>query len=249
MNRFGAFAVHLGLSLIIFFCLGYLILYHWYPDFFFASDGVWQGIRIVAMVDLVLGPTLTLIVYKKGKPRLRFDLTTIAAVQMICLAAGVWVVYSERPIAMVFADGSFHSMAVDDYVKAGQPVPDMSRFPGDAPQWVSLRLPEDPAAQSEIRRRALESSVPVRTLSQYYEPFEWAHVDWLHDGYDAEQLLATPYLRPTLDTFRQEHGDDLDSWLFIRFATRYRFAMIAVRKGGADFAYLALPYEDSENQA
>ena len=50
MNRFGAFAVHLGISLVIFIILGYLILFHWYPDFFFASDGGWQGIRIVAFV-------------------------------------------------------------------------------------------------------------------------------------------------------------------------------------------------------
>ena len=76
MNRFGAFAVHLGISLIIFIILGYLILFHWYPDFFFTSDGGWQGIRIVAFVDLVLGPVLTLVVFNNKKPKaeLRRDL-------------------------------------------------------------------------------------------------------------------------------------------------------------------------------
>ena len=42
--------------MVIFIIIGYLILFHWYPDFFFASDGGWQGIRIIAFVDLVLGP-------------------------------------------------------------------------------------------------------------------------------------------------------------------------------------------------
>lgn len=106
MNRFGAFAIHLGISLVIFAVLGYLIVFQWYPDFFFTSDGGWQGIRIVALVDLVLGPTLTLVVYKKGKPSLKFDLTVIALLQTACLIAGVYVVWSERPVAMVFSGKS-----------------------------------------------------------------------------------------------------------------------------------------------
>ena len=101
---------HLGISLVIFVPLSYLIVFEWYPDFFFATDGGWQGIRIVALVDLVLGPTLTLVVFKAGKPGLKFDLTLIGIFQAICLVIGVYIVYAERPIAMVYADGYFHSV-------------------------------------------------------------------------------------------------------------------------------------------
>ena len=139
MNRFGAFAAHLGISLIVFLILGYIILFHWYPDFFFASDGGWQGIRIIAAVDLVLGPMLTLVVYKQGKPSLRFDLTCIGLFQAVCLAAGVWVVYSERPVAMIYADGLFTTQSADDYHKAGQEVPDLESFRRSAGPAVSLR--------------------------------------------------------------------------------------------------------------
>jgi hypothetical protein len=56
MNRFGAFLVHLAISLVIFFLLAALVLFVWYPDFFFAADGGWEGIRIIILVDLVARP-------------------------------------------------------------------------------------------------------------------------------------------------------------------------------------------------
>ena len=79
------------MSLAIFAALAYLVVEIWYPDFFFLTDGGWQGLRLLLGVDLVLGPLLTLIVYRNGKPGLRMDLTMIGIVQASCLAAGVWL--------------------------------------------------------------------------------------------------------------------------------------------------------------
>ncbi len=248
MNRFGAFAVHLGISLVIFAVLGYLIVFHWYPDFFFTSDGGWQGIRIVALVDLVLGPTLTLIVYKKGKPSLKFDLTAIGVFQAICLAAGVWVVYSERPLALVYADGSFFSMSADDYLDAGQPLPDWSRFPDSPPHWVTLKLPLNPAAQSELRRRALESETPLRTFADYYEPFSPADVN-LEDiaGYSADVLRQTEGMEDTLEAFESATGTPADEWRFFRFNTRYGFSLMAMHKADRTLRYMRLPQAREDN--
>lgn len=238
MNRFGAFAIHLGISLVIFLLLGYLILFHWYPDFFFASDGGWQGIRIVAFVDLVLGPVLTLVVFNRAKPKteLRRDLAIIGTIQAVCLSAGVWVVYSERPVAMVFSDGSFQSMTIDDYVSVGQPVPDMSEFPGSSPKWVSVRLPEDPGQQSEIRRAAMEEKVPISTLSRYYQPFSTAHIQPQLDSIRFRKPYAPFFLK-----FLEQQGGSADDYLFIPFGTRYTLALIAIRNSDNKMIFLAVP--------
>ena len=95
--------------------LAYLVVKVWYPDFFFQTDGGWQGLRLLLGVDLVLGPMLTLIVYRAGKPGLRFDLTVIGLVQLICLTAGVWIVHGERPLAIVYTDGSFYSVTAQSF--------------------------------------------------------------------------------------------------------------------------------------
>ena len=68
MSRYLAAFYHLLISLVIFVFLAYLVVFVWYPDFFFDIDGGWEGMRIIIAVDLVLGPMLTLVVFKAGKP-------------------------------------------------------------------------------------------------------------------------------------------------------------------------------------
>jgi len=238
MNRFGAFAIHLGISVIIFLILVYLILFHWYPDFFFASDGGWQGIRIVALVDLVLGPTLTLVVFNRTKPltELRRDLGIIGLFQLSCLIAGTYVVYTERPIAMVYADGTFQSMTADDYQQAGVAVPE---FPGFSPCWVSVVLPDDPAEQSDIRGSLLSQGRPLKTAEQYYTPFQPSQIDTRTVGLSVEDINRLG--QPIFDSFVQDHGGKLEDYTFLPFGTRYAPALIALRHRDEQLFYLELP--------
>jgi len=228
MTRISAFLTHLGISLAIFVVLGYLILAHWYPGFFFDTDGGWQGIRIVALVDLVLGPTLTLLVFKPGKPGLKLDLTLIGLFQACCLAAGTWVVYSERPLAMVYSDGFFHSVTADDYREAGQRVPRLDFLPGQTPKWVSVILPDDRARLVEIRRQALADRKPLRTLAAYYRPFNASHIDPARDSFDVEQLRSQ---WPTeLQSFVEKHGGTADIYLFLPFGARHSYGMVVFQR-------------------
>lgn len=241
MNRLGAFAVHLGISLLIFAILGYIILFHWYPDFFFTSDGGWQGIRIVAFVDLVLGPVLTLVVYKKGKSSLRFDLTCIAVLQAVCLTAGTWVVYSERPIAMVFNDGWFHSMSSGDYTAVGQPVPDLYRFGDRPPQWVSVQLPDDAETQLRIRKQALEARTPLQSLPEHYAPFDLSHINTERHGIGTEELLSRDQKTPFLENFLAAQGGELADYRFLPFGTRYALALMGYHLETGEFTFIAVP--------
>lgn len=81
----------------------------------------WQGIRIVIGVDLVLGPLLTLIVCDITKPRkvLYQDLLIIALIQLSCLTAGVYIVFHERPIAVIYAYDKFYVLKHSDFIKTG----------------------------------------------------------------------------------------------------------------------------------
>ncbi len=115
MSRFSAFSYHMAISLVIFAILAYLIVEVWYPEFFFTIDGGWEGIRIVIGVDLVLGPLLTLVVYKAGKPGLKFDLSCIGVLQSLCLIAGVFVIYTVRPLYFIYYDKHFYSASADTY--------------------------------------------------------------------------------------------------------------------------------------
>ena len=109
-----AFIIHLALSVLIFSSLVAVMLIYWFPGDLFIMDGGWEGLKLVAMVDLVLGPALTLILFKPGKPGLKFDLSVIAAVQIAALGYGFYTTYDQRTVAVVFAENQFTTVSAKD---------------------------------------------------------------------------------------------------------------------------------------
>ncbi len=228
MNRFGAFLIHLGISLAIFAVLASLVVFVWYPDFFFTTDGGWQGIRIIVLVDLVLGPLLTLVVFNRNKPRteLRRDLALIGTFQLACLTAGTYVVWSERPLALVYVDGAFYSMSTDSYREAGVEVPDLSEFPGPWPKRLVVKLPEDYGEQSEIRSRALRNRVPLRALVERYEPFKYQDLRASKEAVPQENLRERD--GELMYRWVSRHGGTLDDYAFFPYGARYAYVFIGV---------------------
>lgn len=92
----------------------------WYPDDLFWMDGGWQGLQIIAPIDLVLGPALTLCFYRPWKKNLKFDMAVIAAVQIAALGYGVLAAYNQRPAVIVFAESRFETLALSEYRAASK---------------------------------------------------------------------------------------------------------------------------------
>ena len=140
-----AFTIHLGLSLCAVGTLAALMLMWWYPPPFFMFDGGWQVLRLIVLVDVVVGPLLTLIVFDRGKKELRRDLAIIALLQALAFAYGAWVMVAYRPAFIVYAEKTFYSihwrdirratpdMAVPEAIAAGAraPVPVVAQLPVD----------------------------------------------------------------------------------------------------------------------
>lgn len=110
VTRKQAFLTHLFISMSIFLVLLYLIIFKWFPSYYFHIDGGYRGIVTIFFVDVVLGPGLTLLVFKPGKPKLKFDMSVIVVLQIAALSWGIKSVYTERPALTVFYDGKFSCM-------------------------------------------------------------------------------------------------------------------------------------------
>ena len=136
-NRWQAFAIHLIISIAIFIVLAALI-YRWYPGVLFLHDGGFEGMKLIAGVDLVIGPLLTLLVFNRAKKSLQMDLSIIAGLQIACLIAGMWAVYQTRPVAVVFSEGAFRSIAVQIYQDAQIPLDANSLFEKPWPVWIAV---------------------------------------------------------------------------------------------------------------
>lgn len=116
-TRWGAFFGHLLLSFAILVALSAFIALVMFPGALFTLAGGVEGIKIIAGVDMVLGPLLTLIIYNRSKPlnELARDLAIIFAIQLLALAAGMYLVHQSRPAAVVYTFDQFHVSKASEY--------------------------------------------------------------------------------------------------------------------------------------
>ena len=110
-----AFALHFLVSLFVFLVLLFLMMRVWFPGELFYMDGGWQGMKIIAPIDLVLGPALTLILYRPWKKSLKFDMSVIVAIQIAALGYGVFSAYNQRTAAIVFAENRFETLSLNEF--------------------------------------------------------------------------------------------------------------------------------------
>lgn len=188
MSRFKAFSIHFAISFVIFLILLYFILVQWYPEPLFSTDGGWRVIRIIIGVDLILGPLLTLIVFKSGKPGLKFDLTMIALVQVLALSWGVWNTYNERPAAIIYTLDSFTPVPAYQLLEQGITTEKLKQFGDDWPILIYLDIPKEKI--SEMISEAMRTGKPLYLLTKYYTKFSKEQAKVLKENsMDLEQYV------------------------------------------------------------
>jgi hypothetical protein len=88
----------------------------------------------------VLGPGLTLVVFKPGKKSLRFDMTVILLLQFSALIWGVHSVYTERSGSAVFYWGKFTCVTYNNTDKMN--MGPISNGPSGVQKLAFLKAPE-----------------------------------------------------------------------------------------------------------
>ena len=190
--------------------------------------------RIIIFVDLVLGPCLTLVVYKAGKKGLKLDLTCIGLLQVTCLAAGLYVVYSERPTFFIFYDGHFYSANGDTFERYGQTPPLLEPYTSPAPIAVIAKVPEDPIEEADFRQALYAKSIPVWIYEQGFEPLEENFDQVIAEAYSEEELIdrdSDQQIKPWLE----KHGGALSDYAFYPIHSRYENPFIAIRRSDNQF--------------
>ncbi|VUD40301.1 hypothetical protein TDB9533_00084 [Thalassocella blandensis] len=188
-SRWTAFGIHLGISAVIFLCLLGIILFIWYPGVFIEIGG-YQGIKIAAGIDLVLGPLLTLIVYKHGKPSLKFDLTIIAVLQITALTAGCWLIYKERPVFQLISYDGLHVITTNELSLFDKYPINVDEFSGDLPKSAYMDLPKNKGEIEQIRfTTEFSDEIPLEARYDLYRDFEQQpskNLDWLAQQFELD---------------------------------------------------------------
>ncbi len=242
MSRITATAIRFTITLLLLTVLGYLILFVWYPDFFRIIDGGWRGLALIIGVDLVMGPLLTAIVYAPGKDGLKSDMLIIGALQAICLAAGITIVYQERPLTFIYYDKYFYSASADTYARYGRPLPSLAETGVEKPAFVTAAVPEDPIEKADTLNAIYDDEMPVWVISSLYQPMDKQMNEIMENAFDIAHLRELDKGN-LLDTWVNKQGGTIDDYAFFPLHSRYRPNMfIAIRRSDQTFVE-SLPIE------
>ena len=192
MSRYQASLVHLLISALLVGGVVGIVYWLWYPEPTFGIVGVLPIILMLIGVDLVLGPLLTMIVYKHGKPGLKFDLSVIVLVQIAALVYGAHTLYQEKPHYLVFSVDRLEFLAqrhIDPLVMRFEES-QTEHFAGLV--QVFARRPEDP----EEYQRYLDSVVSEGQPDLERRPEYWEL--WSDGAADIrEQIRPLEAIKPS----------------------------------------------------
>jgi len=173
MSRWNAAGIHLGISALIAAVVLAVIYFVWYPSPYFTAMGGDQLVLLVIGVDVVIGPLITLVIYRAGKRGLALDLSVIAFLQATALAYGVTIAAEARPVYSVFVVDRFETVAanaIDDEEVAKVTRPEFRSPSWLGPKTVGVRKPADIKEATRILF-AMTEGKDLQHYPQHFVPY------------------------------------------------------------------------------
>ena len=228
-GKFPAALIHVAISAAAVGLLAAVMLAWLFPLPYFHFDGGWRVLKILILVDVCLGPILTFIVFRRGKPGLARDLAIIAALQAAAFVYGATTLIVHRTAFVLLYNRDFYALTLPQ-AEAGSTDPARLaslRGPHGAPAFAYLDLPRrsDGRAPAEDLARAL--NVPVIQLGDYYQPLDARGIALIERGSRDIEALArdSPEIASDLKRFRERRPGPLSQFLFLPIAGRDGIAM------------------------
>jgi hypothetical protein len=177
--RLKAFGLHLlGSACALSLVLGgmYFGWYRW-PGWYLS--GVVHIVGIVLLVDIVIGPTLTLVVANSSKLRkeLTRDVAIIVTVQLVALGYGAVTLWMGRPLYYAFSVNCLELVQASDLkspeIALGRrDNPQLAPYWYSRPRWIWAPLPKDPHEAAQIIQGTIFGGKDVVQMPRMFRPWE-----------------------------------------------------------------------------
>ena len=216
-DKIKAFLIHLTISASIVGIVIFLIFFYWYPSPYFEANGAWTVLRILILVDLILGPLLTLVLFKKGKKGLVMDMSIVAAIQIAALVYGVYVIYGERPYYLAFAVDRFEVIGKAEIDAGKIKYPELKIKPNKGPILVYADFPEDKEERNKfLFETIMEGKPDLERRPEYYRSYHSNKEKVIQKAKPLSELAKDESSQQKkIDIFLQKHKGDKDSYLFL----------------------------------
>jgi hypothetical protein len=241
---------HFLFSFLVFSVIIFVLLYFWYPTPFFTASGGWQGLKIAAAVDLVLGPLLTLIVFdlSKSKQKLVFDLFVIIVLQFSALAWGVITIYEQRPISIVFFENNFITVPASAFHKQAIPLYEIEKFGSKLPNFIYVKKPTDKHGLLDMYERISKDLIPPHEQVELYKPFIDNYVEVSKFQVDIEEIISkNTKMRDDLMVVLQKRNKELSDFDYYSLRSKYKNIILVFTHEGEWVDYVMVSTKEAKN--
>lgn len=243
-TRWQASGLHLLISASIAAAVLALMLGVWYPRPLFEAEGGMGLVFILVGVDVVIGPLITLIIFKSGKPGLKFDLSVIAALQLSALLYGGYVVFEARPVFLVLVKGQFEVVAATELQRKwlGEARrPEFRTLPVTGPVLVALDMPADETERQAIILSAISGGRDAQHFVKYYAPYAERAREMLSTAWSIERVRKRePMTAKVIDEYVAGSGRKETDVLYFPMRTRSQWIAVLVDAKNGDIVKMLL---------
>lgn len=244
LTRTKASLIHFCLSLGLFSIIFFVLFTLWYPEPYFTASGGWQGLKIAASIDLVLGPLLTLVIYNPAKSarELTLDLAVIACLQTAALVWGVMTIYSQRPVAVVYWEDSFMTVDAVDLNRFGYPLEQLHQFSTANPPLIYAKKPTSGEGLKQLLAKIRDTAIAPHHQTELYRPLSEHFADIAPYQLKIDQVLEhNPALRPLLEDLLAKTQHAQGDLQYFPLKAKYHDIILAFTPQGELIGHLAPP--------
>lgn len=242
MTRWKASFIHLLISLVVVGSVAAYIIYFWYPPALMHMAKADRLLMLIGGVDLVVGPLLTLIIYKAGKKHLKLDLAIIALIQFSFLAYGLYTTWNSRPVFLVAVPDRFELVFANEISKKKLSEAKLEKFKTlgfTKPVLVGAKMPDNYKDAEAIMFSAVSGQGDIQTMPKYFVEYSQVNKALLARGkpLEAGKNLSESDAK-VLQAAAQSYGHSPQELRYLALASSRDFAVMLVK---ADTAELVGP--------
>jgi len=177
MTRWKASLIHLLISILVVGIIAAYIIFFWYPPALMHMAKADRLLMLIGGVDLVVGPLLTLIIYKAGKKYLKLDLVIIGLIQLVFLGYGIYATWNSRPVFLVAVPDRFELVFANEITEKRLSQAKVERFKKlsvTRPVLVGASMPNAYKEKEAILMSAASGEGDIQVMPEYF--VEYAEV-------------------------------------------------------------------------
>ena len=211
-----AAGLHFLLSLVVISFLIGLIIYFWFPSSIISISNFKEIALLIIIVDLILGPLLTFIVFKPQKKGLKLDLTFIALIQVSALMFGVYNLYKVHPLYITFNVDRFTLVSAMDARPENALHTEFKIARISSPKFVVSKLPENIEEKNKLVLESLEKgSSDFELRSEYYHSFDNNIDEIIKKGLDPDVVFKDELSQQKLRKFINKNGKEVTDYVYL----------------------------------